>query len=264
MNEITPPEEPPVSSLIEAIRARTPARIFVGRTGQAYRTRTQLALRADHAAARDAVWAEVDLARTLGDLLEVKTRAATKEQYLLRPDLGRQLDEDSREVLRQRVAARADLQVLVGDGLSAAAVEAQVPSLLPLLLKRAGELGWSVGAPFFVRHCRVGILNDIGDLLNPSVAVLLIGERPGLATAESLSAYLAYRPKKGDTDAKRNLISNIHARGVQTSEAVERIVALAGRMRALQSSGVGVKEEWPSRQFLPEPVERLNDRPESQ
>lgn len=238
--------------LIDAIRARTPARIFVDRSGPAYRTGTQLALRADHAAARDAVWAEVDLHRDLGadlvrryGLFEVSTRAASKEDYLLRPDLGRQLDDNARELLRQRCPSGMDLQVFIGDGLSAAAVAAQVPALLPLLLERASERGWTVGQPFLVHHCRVGVLNDVGDLLSPVVAVLLIGERPGLATAESLSAYMAYRPRSGDTDARRNLISNIHSRGIGIDEAARRILALAQRMREANDSGVRVKEELP-------------------
>jgi ethanolamine ammonia-lyase small subunit len=250
MNDLQPAEDPPLPALIEAVRARTPARIFVGRSGSAYRTPTQLALRADHAAARDAVWAEVDLLRDLGadlvaqpGLFEVATRAVTKEQYLLRPDLGRQLDDAARQTLAEKCPAGIDLQVFIGDGLSAAAVAAQVPALLPLLLDRAAAAGWTLGRPFFVRHCRVGVLNDVGDLLAPAVAVLLIGERPGLATAESLSAYMAHAPRRGDTDARRNLISNIHARGVGIAEAAHRILALAQRMRQQGASGVAVKEE---------------------
>jgi ethanolamine ammonia-lyase small subunit len=254
MNNIHKGDNPPPSGLIEAVRARTPARIFVGRAGAAYRTQTQITLRADHAAARDAVWAEVDLARDLGadlvaqrGLFEVCTRAATKEQYLLRPDLGRQLEDAARAALAEKCPRGVDLQVFVGDGLSAAAVAAQVPALLPLLLDRAAQAGWTVGRPFLVRHCRVGVLNDVGDLLAPSVAVLLIGERPGLATAESLSAYMAHAPRAGDTDARRNLISNIHARGVGVDEAARRILALAEHMRRQGASGVGVKEELPVR-----------------
>ena len=214
--------------------ARTPARILVGRAGPSYRTATQLALRQDHAAARDAVWDEVDLEKTLGadlvqryGLFEVATCAAGKEQFLLRPDLGRRLDDEGRQMLLARCPGGADLQVAVGDGLSAAAVAAQVPALLPLLEEQARVRGWSFGQPFFIRHCRVGVLNDIGELLHPEVVVLLIGERPGLATAESLSAYMAFRPRPGHTDAQRNLISNVHARGVPPAEAAPRIGALA-------------------------------------
>jgi ethanolamine ammonia-lyase small subunit len=236
--------------LVKAIRARTPARLLVGRSGPAYRTATQLELRQDHAAALDAVHAELDLERDFTEelrecwgLFEVRTRADSKEVFLLRPDLGRQLGEAARAEVVRLCTGGADLQVAIGDGLSAAAVAAQVPRLLPLLASETRKRGWRFGRPFVIRHCRVGVLNDIGELLGPAVAVLLIGERPGLATAESLSAYLAYRPRSGHTDAHRNLISNIHARGVPCEAAAVRIVNLAAKMIEAQASGVGVKEE---------------------
>ena len=112
-------------------------------------------------------------------------------------------------------------------------------------LEGAKKRGWSVGRPFVVRYCRVGILNEIGALVDPRVVVLLIGERPGLATAESLSAYMAYRPRPGHSDAHRNLISNIHARGVAPQSAAARILALADQLRAAQESGVAIKEQLP-------------------
>jgi ethanolamine ammonia-lyase small subunit len=243
-----PEPSPDLSSLLASLRARTPARILTGRAGASYRTATQLQLRHDHAAARDAVEAEIDLVRDLGAelverfaLFEVRTQATSKSQYLMRPDLGRMLDEDSRLLLTERCPHEVDLQLAIGDGLSAAAVRAQVPGLLPLLHQSAAT--WRIGQTIFIRHCRVGILNDIGALLDPAVVVLLIGERPGLATAESLSAYLAYRPRSGHTDAQRNLISNIHARGVSLEEAAKRILALAAKMMAMQTSGVVVKED---------------------
>ncbi len=241
------------SELLRAIRARTPARILVGRAGPSYRTVTQLELRRDHAAALDAVHAEIEMERDLGDdllrqfrLFEVCTRAESKEQYLLRPDLGRRLDDAARETIRLECPAGCVLQVVIGDGLSAAAVAAQVPGLLPRLAEEVDRRGWSFGRPFVIRHCRVGVLNDIGDILDPEIVVLLIGERPGLATAESLSAYLAYRPRNGHSDAQRNLISNIHARGVGHEDAARRIMALAEQMRRLKTSGVAVKEEMGS------------------
>jgi ethanolamine ammonia-lyase small subunit len=245
-------ELPEPLARLKAIRARTPARILVGRAGASYRTATQLELRCDHAAALDAVHAEVEMERDLGldlvrrfQMFEVRTRAGSKEAYLLRPDLGRRLDDAARELVRKECPANCVLQVVIGDGLSAA-VAAQVPGLLPRLDEEARRRGWSFGRPFFIRHCRVGVLNDIGDLLDPEVVVLLIGERPGLATAESLSAYLAYRPRPGHTDARRNLISNIHARGVGHEEAAQRIMALAEQMRQRQTSGVAIKEELAS------------------
>jgi ethanolamine ammonia-lyase small subunit len=240
-------------SPIETAQARTPARVLVGRAGPSYRTATALKLREDHAAARDAVQAEVSLHRDMsaggGDnlvnrfgLFEVQTLAASKAEYLRRPDLGRKLSPQAEESLKHNCHEAADLQVAIGDGLSATAVAAQAPRLLARLHAMSVERGWSFGRPFLIRYCRVGTMNDIGDVLNPAVLVLLVGERPGLATAESLSAYMAYRPHAGQTDADRNLISNIHARGVPCDDAARRIFGLADAFRAMKRSGVGVTE----------------------
>jgi ethanolamine ammonia-lyase small subunit len=246
-----------LSRLIEAARARTPARVFVGRVGSSYRTSTQLDLREDHAAAVDAVHAGVQLERDLGrefvdrwGLFEVATRARDKAEFLLRPDLGRRLDDAAVEALGG-CPAGVDLQIAIGDGLSSAAIVAQVPGLLPLLVEGASRRGWRIGRIPFIRNCRVGVLNDIGDLLSPNVVVLLIGERPGLATAESLSAYLAHRPRAGQNDSQRNLISNIHARGTPHAEAANRILRLAEQMMRLSTSGVAIKED--SSDALPGP-----------
>ncbi|HTV60836.1 MAG TPA: ethanolamine ammonia-lyase subunit EutC [Verrucomicrobiae bacterium] len=235
---------------LQKIRARTPARILVGRSGAAYRTRTQLDLREAHAAARDAVRDELDLAAAFGaefirewDLLELRTLASTKDEYLHRPDWGRRFDDASRAALVRLGARAADFQIAIGDGLSVAAVVAQVPALLPLLVEGARVRGWTVGRTFVIHHCRVGILNEIGETLDSRVVVLLIGERPGLATAESLSAYLAWRPRDSHTDANRNLISNIHARGTPAPAAARRIVNLAAQMLATGSSGFSLRED---------------------
>ncbi len=237
---------------LRKIRERTPARIFSGRAGAAYRTSTQLELREAHAAARDAVRAALDLQAVFGEvfikhwnLFEVCTEARSKQEYLLQPDSGRRLNEASRQELAMRCSRDNDIQIAIGDGLSVTAVAAQVPSLLPLLDEGARARGWTVGNPFVIRHCRVGILNEIGELLAPKVAVLLIGERPGLATAESLSAYLAYRPCNTHTDANRNLISNIHSRGINPQEAADRILNLAAQMLAQRISGFSIREQLP-------------------
>jgi ethanolamine ammonia-lyase small subunit len=222
--------------------------VLAGRAGASYRTATQLELRRDHAAAVDAVRAELDLRRDLGDafldrwgLLEVTTQARDKAEYLARPDLGRRFAPSASETLNG-IPTGADLQVAIGDGLSAAAVVAQVSSVLPLLADGAASRGWRFGRPFFIRHCRVAILNEIGARLDPLVVVLLIGERPGLATAESLSAYMAFRPRPGHTDAQRNLISNIHSRGTTPAEAAPRILELASLMMQVRQSGIAIKE----------------------
>jgi ethanolamine ammonia-lyase small subunit len=239
--------------IVRKIRARTPARILAGRAGAAYRTETQLELREAHAAARDAVRAELNLARAFGaeilersKLIELFTQAQTKDEYLLRPDRGRQLNDVSRSKLRAEGTRDAQFQIAIGDGLSVPAVAAQVPGLLPLLVEGAFERGWTLGRPIAIHRCRVGILNEIGDVLAPRVAVLLIGERPGLATAESLSAYMAFRPRAGHTDADRNLVSNIHARGLSAAEAANRILNLAAQMTRAGLSGFQLREENPA------------------
>jgi ethanolamine ammonia-lyase small subunit len=239
--------------IVMKIRARTPARLIVGRAGAAYRTGTQLELRAAHANARDAVRAELELEQQLGaafvkrwGLFEVCTKARSKDEFLLQPPLGRSFSKASRADLSKRCPLGNDLQIVIGDGLSVAAVSAQVPRLLPLLDDGAKARGWTVGQTFVIRHCRVGILNEIGEMLAPAVAILLIGERPGLATAESLSAYLAYCPLKGHTDANRNLISNIHDRGVRPDAAASRILNLAAQMMKAKASGSQLREELPA------------------
>ncbi len=233
---------------LRQLRARTPARLLEGRAGAGYRTETQLRLREAHAAARDAVLVEFDPAAIFGAaflenwrLFETSTRARTKDEYLLNPDLGRHFSDASRSEIARRCEKRADLQVAIGDGLSVHALAAQVPALLPLLHESAVRAGWSFGQVFVIRHCRVGILNEIGELLSPAVVALLIGERPGLAAADSLSAYMDYRPNATHTDANRNLISNIHARGLSPQRASQAIIDLVARMMSEKISGWRLK-----------------------
>lgn len=238
--------------IVSKIRARTPARVLAGRVGAAYRTATQMDLRQAHAAARDAVRAELDLEKQFGadfvrqwGLFEVCTEARSKDEYLHQPDLGRTFGEASRSDLLRRCSPGFDLQIAIGDGLSVTAIAMQAPKILPLLAKAATTRGWTLGQTFVIRHCRVGILNQIGEILTPSVAVLLIGERPGLATAESLSAYMAYRPRPSHTDADRNLVSNIHARGLSPADAAARIVEMASQMMIARSSGACLRTDPP-------------------
>ena len=251
---MAPESEAPLAAadfpeLVRRVRARTPARILAGRAGAAYRTVTQLELREAHAAARDAVRAELNLEAAFGaefvrewGLFEVSTEARSKEEYLLAPERGRRFDAAARKEISRRCPSGSDLQIAIGDGLSVPAIAAQVPGLLPLLAAGARERGWKLGQSFVVRYCRVGILNEIGERLAPKVAVLLIGERPGLATADSLSAYLAYQPRRGHTDAERNLVSNIHARGLSAEAGAERIFVLAQGMMNQKTSGCSLGE----------------------
>ncbi len=234
--------------IVRRIRARTPARLLVGRAGAAYPTSTQLELREAHAGARDAVRAEMDALAIFGagfleqwKLFEVSTQAASKKEFLLGPDLGRHFTESAGTEILNRCSKGDDLQIAIGDGLSVPAVAAQVPPLMPHLYQSAIKRGWTVGQTFVIRYCRVGILNEIGELLGPKVVVLLIGERPGLATADSLSAYMAYRPDSAHTDANRNLVSNIHARGLGPEDAADRILRLAEQMITARTSGCNLR-----------------------
>jgi ethanolamine ammonia-lyase small subunit len=246
-NGLVLPAELP--EIVRKVRARTPARLLVGRAGAAYRTNTQIELREAHAVARDAVRATFDPLQLFGSAfvnrwnpLEVRTKATNTDEYLLRPDLGRQFDDASRAELQSRCPKNTDLQLAIGDGLSVPAVAAQVPPLLGLLCEGAQQRNWTTGRILIVHYCRVGLLNEIGELLSPRVAVLLIGERPGLATAESLSAYLAYRPDGTHTDANRNVVSNIHGRGLTPRAAAARILEFAERMAKSRTSGCQLKE----------------------
>jgi ethanolamine ammonia-lyase small subunit len=250
-NPLSPREPDP--DPVQLALARTSARVLVGRSGPGYRTTTWLKLREDHAAARDAVQTEVDLLADFGAdrianylLFPVQSQATSKAEFLRRPDLGRRLNEESRQLVLSRCPTGRTIQVVIGDGLSATAVAKQAPELLDRLCDSATHRGWTFGRPFLVRYCRVSAMNEIGDLLAPHVLVLLIGERPGLATAESLSAYMAYRPRTGHTDAHRNLISNIHARGVGLDEASRRVLALVEQFQTAGRSGFDVKETIPA------------------
>jgi ethanolamine ammonia-lyase small subunit len=248
------------ADIVRRIKMHTPARLLVGRAGAAYRTETQLQLREDHAKARDAVRAELDLKTAFSsefiekwNLFEVSTRASTKLEYLARPALGREFSDESRREILRRCLAERNIQIVIGDGLSALAIQTQVPQLLPLLFEGAKNSGWSTGQTFVVRHCRVGILNEIGELLKPQIAILLIGERPGLASAESMSAYMAYQPGRSHSDSNRNLVSNIHDRGLSAPSAAARILNLCAQMMRVGISGCTLKEQ---RVMLPSDTNR--------
>lgn len=229
---------------LRALMAATTARIGVGRAGPRYRTTALLRFQADHAVTQDALYRDVDqqLLDDLG-LFTVQTRITSgKQEYLLRPDLGRQLSDDARRLITEKCAPSPNLQIVVGDGLSAAAVEANVREMFPILRQGAQAAGLSLGTPFFIKYCRVGVLNDIGDLLSPDVVILLIGERPGLGRAESLSAYMAYQPKAGDTDADRDVVCNIFNNGgTNPLEAAAFTLQIAQKMLKHQASGIKLK-----------------------
>jgi ethanolamine ammonia-lyase small subunit len=234
-----------------ALRRITTARVLLERAGLSYSTSVLLELRANHAAARDAVHSQVDLTAPAWSglrhdgLIELRSAVGGPAEHLLRPDLGRRFDNEALERLREQATMGSDVQLVLGDGLSAEALIEQGPRLFAALIPRLTAEGWSVGRPLFVRHCRVGIINEVGRELRPTFVILLIGERPGLSGARSLSAYLAFRPTTGDTNAERNLISNIHEDGVPIDAAADRVVALLRLMQRAGGSGVRVKEDAP-------------------
>ena len=174
------------------LAARTPARLQIGRAGSRYKTQKYLDFRAAHAAANDAVMTEVssETLEKLG-LFEVRTKCKNKYDMITRPDWGRHFDDSQKEILRQNATIGADVQIYCGDGLSAPAIGANCCDMLPLLKMALEDDGISVGKPFFVRYCRVNTAREIGPLLNAKVVCVLIGERPGLITDESMSP-LAY------------------------------------------------------------------------
>jgi ethanolamine ammonia-lyase small subunit len=218
---------------------RTPARIAVGRTGTRYRTNTLLRFRADHALARDAVLSEVpgELLGRLG-LFEVRSQAQDKREFLARPDRGRQLGDEARAEILRRIGRGPQLCVIYGDGLSATAIGSHLAAYHEALMRELGSCGLRAAPPFFVRYARVRIMDEIARLVEAEAAVFTCGERPGLGSADSLSAYLIYRPPLGATDANREVISNINPRGLAVAEAARLVAESCARMLRERRSGV--------------------------
>ncbi|MDO8434377.1 MAG: ethanolamine ammonia-lyase subunit EutC [Candidatus Binatus sp.] len=216
----------------DAMKRATPARLGVGRAGPRYTTAAMLALRADHARAVDAVLTEVprDWARRNG-LLEVHSEARTRDEYLRYPERGRRLDRESIAQLKRlasapsKRASKCSVLICVGDGLSSAAVEKNAAPLLKSL-NRALASRYRLLKPLFIRNARVRIEDHLGEILHPDVVCMIVGERPGLATAESLSAYVIYRPTLESAEPDRTVISNIHRGGIPIAEAARKLAAL--------------------------------------
>ena len=233
------------------LRSLTPARVALGRSGASVPTKALLDFTLDHARARDAVHAAFDAPRLRADLralglavTEVKSQAVDRRDYLRRPDLGRRLEAVSAEALAREASAPGQLALVIGDGLSAAAVHAHavalVGRLLPLL---ADGDDVAVGHVVVASGARVALGDEIGAILGARMVVMLIGERPGLSAPDSLGAYLTFAPKPGRTDAERNCVSNIHRAGLGYDEAAFKIAWLVREGLARQVSGVALKDE---------------------
>lgn len=221
------------------LKARTPARLGLGRAGARYRTETMLRMRADHAAAQDSVFSHVDEALVQAqNWVFTQTLCQEKDEYLTRPDRGRRFDETNQELIRRTLGNQPKVALVVGDGLSSAAIEANAADCLDAI--RAGLKTFGIEAPpvLFVKYCRVGASDHIGELTGAQVVCMLVGERPGLVTAESMSAYLTYGARLGVPESKRTVISNIHRQGTTAVEAGAHIAELIHTMLEKKASGV--------------------------
>jgi ethanolamine ammonia-lyase small subunit len=230
---------PRPSRALATLLATTPARLAIGRAGPRLPAAEYLRFLADHARARDAVFTEVPVAliKKLG-LTEIATRAATRAAYLQEPGLGRTLAPSARTRLL-RCRQRPEVQLILTDGLSSAAVVAHGGALLRALT-RALATRRRLGTPLFVRNGRVRVQDEIGQILRPEMCCLIVGERPGLATASSLSAYVIYRPMRASTEPDRTLISNIHQGGLAPAAAARQIADLIDECLRRGASGTAL------------------------
>ena len=226
------------------LKQRTPARLGSGRAGPRYETLTMLRFRADHAAAQDAVFSQVaeDFAQKHG-LVAVQTRCGDKEEYLTRPDLGRIFDEENQQILRREITGKPRILIVVGDGLSSAAIAANAKDCMAAIRDGLKARGLDTGKAVFVRYCRVGAGDAIGDVTGCEVVCMLVGERPGLVTDKSMSAYITYNPHIGSLESSRTVVSNIHAQGTPAVEAGAHIAELIDTILKKKVSGVGLHLE---------------------
>ncbi|MDO9327876.1 MAG: ethanolamine ammonia-lyase subunit EutC [Pseudomonas sp.] len=248
-------DKPPVdpeNPLLE-LRRLTPARIALGRTGTSMPTSAQLDFQYAHAQARDAVHLPFDHAGLSSQLAEVgreslllHSAATNRDTYLQRPDLGRKLSDESAQTLREYAQANpggVDLVIVVADGLSALAVHRHTLPFLARMQEQIEAEGWSVSPVVLVEQGRVAVADEIGELLGAKMVVILIGERPGLSSPDSLGLYFTYNPKVGLTDAYRNCISNVRLEGLSYAMAAHRLLYLMHEACRRQLSGVNLKDE---------------------
>ena len=226
------------------MKMKTPARLGSGRAGPRYKTLTMLRFRADHAAAQDAVFSQVpeDYAQKNG-LIAVQTCCKDKDEYLTRPDHGRCFDEENQKIIRKYVKGSPRVQIVVGDGLSSAAIQTNAMDCLEAIKDGLKVRGIDVGQSIFVRYCRVGAGDAVGDVTGCELVCVLVGERPGLVTDKSMSAYITYKPHTGVSESSRTVVSNIHAQGTPAVEAGAYVAELIDTILKKKVSGVGLHLE---------------------
>ena len=236
-------ENPNNPEALKIMRKATPARIAIGKCGTRQKTAPYLNFLADHAAAQDAVFMDVsDEFLQKNNLMKTQTAAQDKDEYLMKPDLGKKLGEESKKAILERIEKGRQVQIIIVDGLSSTAIESNTEDALPALMQGLKAENLSVGTPFFVKYGRVGIQDEIGMLLGCDVIVAFVGERPGLTTAESMSSYMIYRPNEKTVEADRTVISNIHREGTPPAEAGAHMATLIKKMIDKKASGVNLTE----------------------
>ncbi len=237
-------EDPQNKDAFLRLKAHTPARLGMGKAGPRYKTLTMLRFRADHAAAQDAVFSQVPefYAKNHG-MAEVQTKCRSKDEYLTRPDLGRRFDEENQAKIRSALPQKPKVQIVIGDGLSSAAITANALDCLSAIRDGLKLRNIDPGTPIFVRYCRVGAGDAIGDVTGCDLVCMLVGERPGLVTDKSMSAYITYKPHTGVSESARTVVSNIHSQGTPAVEAGAHIAGLIEKILQKQVSGVGLHLE---------------------
>ena len=237
-------ENPADGDAFRRLKMRTPARLGSGRAGPRYKTLTMLRFRADHAAAQDAVFSELpeDFGEKNG-LISVKTRCKSKDMYLTRPDFGRCFDEENAAIIRAQLPQKPKVQIVIGDGLSSAAILHNAMDCARAIQDGLKIQGIDTGKTLLVRYCRVGAGDAVGDITGCELVCVLVGERPGLVTDKSMSAYITYQPHTGASESSRTVVSNIHDGGTPAAEAGAHVAELIGRILQKKVSGVGLHLE---------------------
>lgn len=240
-----------------SLRSYTNARIALGRTGTAVPLKESLAFRLDHAHARDAVYAALDFNQMHTELavfgvpvLELHSQAANRQEYLQRPDKGRRLSAESVSELQQQQARPANIAIMLADGLSALAVQSHAVTLLQHLIPVCKKNNFTLAPITVIQQARVAIGDEVAHALKAELAIILIGERPGLSSADSLGAYITYAPRPGLTDEMRNCVSNIRPEGLPCNQAALRIAHLVKQALQLKLSGVNLKDDSLTQQLL--------------